>query len=293
MATLIKIDAHGHTLFAKSFNEDKNGTPVVFIHGITASINFWKPIQVPIIRERFLWYSLTLPGHYPATFPTGFQAESLTGNMIIEVVGEAIRKLIGDRSAILVGHSTGGFAAVGIAGCHPDRVAGIISISGFVLGRWNGALGLLQRIASLGPLGPLLFKISLRSLLAHSSIYRLAAGLYAKDRKALYSYPNFKSIFSDVYKDAKKLQADYLFPFFKRLPDINISEILHLVSAETLIIAGESDPIVPLEQPRTISQKVQKAELYLLEGAGHLPMFERAKKYNAVITKWINTHSLR
>lgn len=290
MAAQIELDALGHRLFAKAFNEDKKGTPVVFMHGITASINFWEPIQVPIFRERFRWYSLSLPGHYPATLPPDFQTESLTGKMVIEVLGEAIRKLTGEKPAILAGHSTGGFAAVGIAGRYPDLVAGMISISGFVQGRWKGALGLLQILASLGPLGPWLFRTSFRALLSQHSIYRLAASLYAKDRRALYSYPNFDSIFDAVYRDAQKIRADNIFHYFKRLPEINISNVLHLISVPTLVISGDSDPIVPTNQSCIISDKVQKSELYILKGAGHLPMYERAKEYNAVIKNWVGKH---
>ena len=292
MTAQVGLDVQGHRLFAIPFNIDKGGIPVVFIHGITASINFWKPIQVPLFQDRFRWYSLSLPGHYPATFPSGFQTESLTGDMIIEVLAEAIRKLVGEQPVIVAGHSTGGLAAVGIAGRYPDMVTGVISISGFVQGRWNGALGLLQRIASLGSLGPWFFRMSLSLLAAYRSIYRLAAGLYAKDRKALYSYPDFEAIFDIIHTDAKKLQADYLFPFFKRLPDIDISEIIPLVSKPTLVVAGDCDPIVPPEQSRAIADKVLKAELHFFEGAGHLPMFERAEMYNAVIAKWVDGLSL-
>ena len=287
MEAQIELDVQGHRLFAIPFNEDKGGIPAVFIHGITASINFWEPIQVPVFRERFRWYSLSLPGHYPASFPGGFQSESLTGDMIIEVLAESIRKLVGEKPVIVVGHSTGGFAAMGIAGRYPDLVAGVISISGFVQGRWNGALGLLQRIASLGLLGPWLFRTSWSILVAHHSIYRLAAGLYTKDRRSLYTYPDFEDRFDIVYRDAKRLQADSLFPFFKRLPDIDISDNLPFISVPTLVIAGDSDPIVSPEQSCAIAEKVPKGELHLLEGAGHLPMFERAEKYNAVIEKWI------
>ena len=287
MAEQIELDVQGHRLVAKSFNKNKDSIPVVFIHGITASINFWEPIQIPIFRKRFCWYSLSLPGHYPAIFPGRFQTEAFTSDVIIDVLSEAIRNLVGEQPVIVVGHSTGGFAAVGIAGRNPHMVAGVISISGFAQGRWRGALGLLQKIASLSLIGPCLFRTCLSSLVAHRSIYRFAAGVYAKDRKALYSYPHFENLFDVIYADAKRLQADSLFPFFKRLPDIDISELLPRVSAPTLVIAGDSDPIVPPEQSRKIAEKVLNGELCLLKGGGHLPMFEKSQQYNEVIERWV------
>jgi len=291
MAIPNAFDIQGHKVVALSFNNEKDGIPVIFIHGITASINFWEPIQLPIFREKFCWYSLSLPGHYPATMPDGFEIESFNSDMITEVLSEAIRKLVGDQVVILIGHSTGGFAALDIAACFPEMVAGVISISGFASGKWNGALGLLQKLARFGPLGLFLFKTNLRSLVSKRFIYRMAAGFYVKDKKALYSYPEFESKFDIVYQDAKKLEASSLFPFFKRLPDIDITERLPLISVPTLALAGKCDPIVPPEQSHIIAEKVTKGELYILEGVGHLPMFERPEEYNSVIEGWIKRNT--
>lgn len=287
MPVPIEIDIRGHKIVALSFNEEKDGIPVIFIHGVTASINFWEPIQLPIIKDKVRWYSLSLPGHHPATFPDEFEVGSFNRGMITEVLSDAIRKLVGKEVVILIGYSTGGFAALDIAASLPDMVAGVISISGFSSGKWNGALGLLQKVARSGSLSSLLFKTNLRSLVAKRFIYLMAAGFYVKDKKALYSYPGFEANFDLIYRDAKKLEASSLFPYFNRLPDIDISERLQLISVPTLAVAGECDPIVPPEQSRDIAARVKEGELHILEGVGHLPMFEKPKEYNSVIEKWI------
>jgi pimeloyl-ACP methyl ester carboxylesterase len=287
MAEYRELDIKTHNIVAASFNEGKGGIPFFFIHGITASINFWESIQLSAICERFRWYSLSLPGHYPANSNPELLFQSLNADMLAEVLIESIKKLVGKQPVILVGHSTGAFAALNIAARYPDMVFGVISISGFAHGKWNGALGLLQRMARFGPLGPLLFRISLRTLVTSRFFYRMAAGLYAKDQKALYSYPEFETIFNIIYSDANKLDPNFIFPYFNYLPDIDITQMLPLISAPTLTIAGTLDPIVPPDQSQTIAEKVPNCELNLLEGAGHLPMFERAKEYNTIIEKWI------
>jgi pimeloyl-ACP methyl ester carboxylesterase len=52
-------------------------------------------------------------------------------------------------------------------------------------------------------------------------------------------------------------------------------------------LAGVSDPIVPPEQSHIIAEKVPMGEKVLLEGAGHLPVFERQDEYDRVITDWV------
>jgi pimeloyl-ACP methyl ester carboxylesterase len=138
------IQVDGHKLVGLSFNPDTSGTPIVLIHGITASVSFWTPDQLELFAPRGPCYALSLPGHYPATFPSGYGTDDLTAESMAEVMTAALHQLIGHQSAILVGHSTGGFAALDIAVHHPECVAGVISISGFAQGRWSGMLGFNQ-----------------------------------------------------------------------------------------------------------------------------------------------------
>ena len=101
MNSLKRMDIGGHKIVAKAFNEDKTGIPVIFIHGITATIDFWEPVQVPIIKDHFRWYSLSLPGHYPAQLPNEFHKESLTADMMAQVMTDAVKELVGDQPVIL------------------------------------------------------------------------------------------------------------------------------------------------------------------------------------------------
>lgn len=282
-----EIDIGGHKIVAKVFNEEKTGIPVIFIHGITATIDFWEPVQTPIIKKNYRWYSLSLPGHFPAQLPGEFNKELVTSDMISQVLTDAIKEFVGNQPVILAGHSTGGFAALCIAANNPEITTGVISISGFAHGRWTGALGIFQKLARFGIIGRVLFKINFKILASNSWIYRFGVGLYAKDRKALYSNSDFKTIVDIAYKGTKELDLNSLLPFFNRLPDIDISELLPNITSPTLALAGDSDPIVPPEQSRIIAEGVPKGEKVLLEGAGHLLMFERQREYNRAITNFI------
>ncbi len=111
----------GHKLVALVFNADKRGKtpPIVFIHGIGASVNFWATGQPAMLKDRY-WASLSLPGHMPATFPDGFTSDDIQAAVLAQVMGEAVRRLAGGVPAVLVGHSTGGFMALSIAAHVPE-----------------------------------------------------------------------------------------------------------------------------------------------------------------------------
>jgi len=287
MSTQREVKVNGHKIAAIEFNKEKGGTPVVFIHGTTASINFWESHQLPIFKNNYHWISLSLPGHYPATLPTGFKTDDLTVEMIGNVLIEAICELVGDQPVIWAGHSMGGLVALYIGATYPQKVSGIISISGLARGKASGTLGLLQIFARAGFVGRGIFKSDIKILQSSRFIYRIAAGFYTYDRKALYSYPKFDSILDIVYNDLKKVDPDSLLHYFNRQPDIDISKKLPEIKAPTLVLAGDHDPIIPADQPHLIAQKNSNSTKVILEGSGHLPMFERPKEYERAITDWI------
>jgi pimeloyl-ACP methyl ester carboxylesterase len=272
---------------ALPFNEEKTNTPVIFIHGIIASIRFWELAQPPILADELCWYSLSLPGHFPATFPSGFRREDLTADMIAEVLTDAIQELIGDRPVILAGHSTGGFAALAIAGRTPGLAKSVISISGFAQGQWTGALGMLQWLARHGVIGQMLFKLNLKTLTMNPTVLRTSLGLYAADRQALSSWPLLVQSVESSFPYAKELDANAMIAYFNRLPDLDIATLLPRIAAPTLVLAGDRDPIVPPAQAKLIAERVPNSELVLLEGAGHLVTGERPSEYHRVMTDWL------
>jgi len=54
-----------------------------------------------------------------------------------------------------------------------------------------------------------------------------------------------------------------------------------------LVLTGESDPIVPLAQPHLIAERVPRAELVVIKGAGHCVFAERTSDYERAIDTWL------
>lgn len=280
----LKIE--GHKIVALGFNEDKPGTPVIFIHGIGSSIQFWAGAQTPIIEDQFRWYSLSLPGHYPAVLPADFQREDLTPETIARVLARAIRELVGDTPAMLVGHSTGGFAALAIAALYPEQVCSVICVGGFAQGTWNGILRPYQMEARMGKVGDAMFKMGFGSLKLSSAMFRQIGSLYAHDRKAYFAFPTLDESMKRLFGDFQKLDLDAMLYYFGQMPDIDITKLLPRVRVPTLVIAGDRDGIVPASQASVIASGVPDSTLVLLRGAGHMVMMERSEEYEQLVTEW-------
>jgi pimeloyl-ACP methyl ester carboxylesterase len=211
--------------------------------------------------------------------------------MMASVLGAAIQELVGDQPANLVGHSLGGFSVLNIAARMPELVHSIICISGLAHCQCIGSIGKLQQLARGGAFARLLFRMNLRLPSLSPPIFRTALGQYAADQEALYSWPGLQEGLDGSYPDAKQLDGRAMLQYFSRLPDIDITSLLGQITAPTLVLGGEADPIVPPAQFRLIAEKVPYSRLVLWEGCGHLPQGERSSLYQQAIASWIEEHT--
>jgi pimeloyl-ACP methyl ester carboxylesterase len=279
-----------HKLVARAYNEDKGGTPLIFIHGITSSTSFWESALPPEIKEHYRWYSLPLPGHFPSTMPPRFSEESLTAEMIVRVLSEAVYRLAGKTPAILIGYSTGGYAALHLAAQAPGIIKGVVSVCGFVQGKWTGALGMNQKIAAIPMIGDPIFRGAYWLMGRNKTAWGWGWRIYTPDAQTMFRNPVFQPAVDGGHEDFKQLDFGIMAMYFRRFPHIDISTVLPQIRVPMLVIAGEKDPIVPPAQAHLIAQQVQGSELKVIAGAGHVPMFDRGEEFNRVLVEWLSKH---
>jgi len=286
LPTIHQFHIEGHRLTALALNPGAAGEPIMLLHGVNLSAQFWQIDEV-FIRHGPC-YALSLPGHYPAAFPPSFRASSLTAELIAQLLTAAIRELVGDRPVTLAGISTGGFAALDIAAHVPAVARRVVSISGFAQGRWIGPLGISQRLARFGPIGRALCKALFRYTGRSRASYRDEIWPnYVVDKAALYAYPQFETLIDNLYPNYQRLDLDQLMHYYVAMPDIDISDLLLRITAPTLVLAGDRDNTVPPAQARLIAARVPNAELSVIEGASHLLFAEKPDEYQHVVGEWL------
>jgi len=70
---------------------------------------------------------------------------------------------------------------------------------------------------------------------------------------------------------------------YERLPELNVP---------TLVIAGDADKLVPVENSRLIASRIPNAELVILEKMGHGFNIEAADTVNDTLLRFLKRHSL-
>jgi pimeloyl-ACP methyl ester carboxylesterase len=288
-----EIEVEGHRMAAVLAHPGDSDVPVFFLHGIGGSVRFWTPELTAPFYDTGPCYSLSLPGHFPAVFRKGFPAECLTAELIARLVSNTIRKTVGNRKALLVGHSTGGFAALCTAIYHPEVVEGVISIAGFAQGQWAGVLGFCQWLVRQGAFGRSIFKTVYHIGGLHPSIFRMYWQGYVNDHRSLLKSPDFKMVADAMLPYFQKLDMEAMVSYFTVMPHTDITSCLPEISVPTCLIVGDEDPIVPPKQSSIIAETVTGAELFLIKGSGHLPFFERTVEYKRAIEAWLTTFQSR
>ncbi|MBF0237160.1 MAG: alpha/beta hydrolase [SAR324 cluster bacterium] len=289
------VESEGHRLGYLAVNEHLlshgNQPIIVFIHGVLASINFWRDCVPPSFKEDRVWYSLSLPAHHPSTVPQDFKPEQVNDQWFFNLMNGALKELLGDKKAIIVGHSTGGFSAINLAIHQAPNVMGIISVAGFHSGKWGGAEGLLVKLAGLGKWAKSLFVANLTLSRTSSLMQRLFSNSLAHDQKAYGSNPLSRRMLDNIKPNVSQQNYSDLFPLFNGISRLEIADQLGEISMPCYIFAGTHDPIVPPKQSLLLSGKIPGATTVVFHNVGHMPFIEDTDNYFSALEEAVtNIH---
>lgn len=241
------------------------GNPILLVHGLGGSIESWINNINPISTEQLRVIVLDLPGfgfsdkpkiNYSISFYTTFVAKFLNSLKICSSVS-------------IVGCSLGGHIAAEVALNHPDLVSKLVLIS---------------------PAGAL--PVSFRGTPAlRNYVNVLKAETLQEVKKALSSIDN-ESI-GDTY--VQEFYRKLLMPGAKEafMSALNgstyaprLSRRLHRIKAETLLIWGKNDRIIPVRFIEPFI-KMENCRIILLEKCGHIPFINRPELFNKIVTDFV------
>jgi pimeloyl-ACP methyl ester carboxylesterase len=62
---------------------------------------------------------------------------------------------------------------------------------------------------------------------------------------------------------------------------------LHRLTTETLVISGDDDPLIPIDNPQYLASRIPNAKLEIVENAGHLMLCDDAEHLARLIRRFI------
>ena len=227
--------------------DDPAAPPILLIHGAGGSHLYWPPH----IRRLngFKVIAIDLPGH-------GKSAG--IGRQSIEDYVEAVIDFMDELdipSAVIVGHSMGSAIALQMTLDAPDRVQGLVMVSGGSRLRVNPSI--MENAAD-----PATFPLAVKTI----NEWSFGSDTDARLRELAIS------------RMEKETRPTVLHGDFVACNDFNAEERLNEVKKPTLFICGTNDKMTPLKYSQALHETIKKSTLVEIEGAGHMVMIERSQE---------------
>ena len=260
-------------------------------HGITAVNRFW---FWDILWPHGAVWLAGLPGHGRLAPRPSRQFWRWTPEHLIEAGLGTLRALSADRPATLIGHSTGGMIALGIAQRAPELVSRLILIAPVVWSDLTGIVGFWQRFAGHPRLLQAVIGASLGAGRLSYRAFVLSLAAFIADRRGFYANPHTGLALRAGYAAMRGTQLAAVAGTVRVLRQADLRPFVERgpTAVPTLIIHGERDPIVPIAQSRWLAGALPNAELAALPGTGHIPYGEREAATNQIVQAWLERHPL-
>jgi pimeloyl-ACP methyl ester carboxylesterase len=160
-------------------------------------------------------------------------------------------RAVGLRCADLVGHSMGGYICVQLAARHPDAVVRLALVDPAGIPSGRGLIGTA---------------LPLVEALAHTT-------------------PAF---YPTLVLDGMRAGPTTVLRAASEILRGDVRALLHRVRAPTLLIWGRHDTLVPATNGVLLREALPDARLLVLDGAGHVAMFDRPHAFNSALLRFLH-----
>lgn len=272
MSTVTTKD--GTSIFYKDWG---TGQPVVFSHGWPLDADAWDAQMLFLVQKGFRVIAHDRRGHGRSGQPSKGNDMDTYADDLATVI-----ETLGLQGAALVGHSTGGGEVAHYIGRHgTKRVSKAVLI---------GAVPPLMLKTETNPNGlPIAVFDGIRAGVAanRSQFYRdLALPFYGFNR------PNAKvsqGVIDEFWRQGMLGSIQGQYECIKQFSEVDYTEDLKKIDVPTLILHGDDDQIVPIDDSGRLSAKIVKqATLKVYPGAAHGMCTVNADQVNADLLAFLS-----
>jgi pimeloyl-ACP methyl ester carboxylesterase len=256
------------------YETNGNGPPLVLIPGFASGAWIWFS-QIEELTRNFQVITFDPRGVSNSRFePT--EAPVVTIELIAEDICHILDEL-GLQKAHILGASFGGFVAQQFALDHADRIDKLIL-----------ACTSFGGINHVPPKPEILMS------------FAATDSLNSSERIRKYIQPAFNDEFRENNKETVervcRLREQNIVPetvYFQQLHSATTFNKEHRVAnikAETLIITGIDDRIVPMQNSVNLAKLIPNSKLEIIKGGSHLFFIEQAERFNEIVKKFVLGH---
>lgn len=257
----------------------ERGKIVILLHGGGASVEFWL-YNLTALAQSHRVFAVDMLGSgrsdkSSVSYSLTYQAQFVKNFMDICCI----------RRASLIGNSIGGGVALQFALMFPEKVEKLVLVNSFGLGK---RIDLFSRLGAL----PLIDKLSwlLRPTrksvaLALKPVVYDSSVITDEWFERIYQLAVLPGALNALIKLARTNLNVFGVRFEVFSPIINQ---LSNITAPTLVIWGQQDPVLPVAHAYIAAQGLANARLHIFERCGHFPQIEHSEEFNQLVLEFLD-----
>jgi len=252
--------------------------PLLLLHGRGCSGALFAPILAQLAAQREV-IALDLPGWGLSDKPpfTGHSGRDALAVWVAGVIG--FLDAVGLRQVDLLGHSLGGFTALGVALDHPHRVRRLMLVDSGGLGRDAPSDVRLYFWLKPERLHRWFGRRFLRYVLKQDAPSR-----------PISSGPFFDMMYALTTQSAVIPSGARAFDHWVNLFGVHIDLLNRLgeLQTPTLLLWGERDRVTRYHDALIAARHLPRGRLVAFSGCGHMPFVERPDDFARVLLVWLD-----
>lgn len=264
------VATNGINLYVEEAGAENGGTPVVLITGLGYDEKFWSlSVAADLARTR----RVIMPSNRGAGRSDKPPGPYSTAQMAADVAG--VLDALNIETAVVVGHSLGGFIAQELTLAHPGRVEKLV-LAGTSFGGPNSvpptpeALAVFFLDRTMDPME--LIRRGLATAVSPTFLETQPERL-----QALIEYRLTVPVPPEAFQSQLLAGASHL-----------SEDRVAAVACPTLVLAGERDLVVPPGNVELLKAKLPHAESVVIADAGHLFPIEKPSETAAALLAFIS-----
>ena len=241
---------------------DVNGTPVIFLHGITDSWHSFE-LVLPELPQFMHAFAISQRGHGDSERPeSGYTMKDFSNDIAAFIQEFKLGK------AILVGHSMSGLIVQQFALDHPELVKAIVIIDSAP--SFKNAPGMPEFVKQVGqltdPIDPVFADEFQKSTLAN---------------------PIDPAYYNTVVNEGLKVPARVWIAAFDGIMRADYVKRLKHINVPVLILWGDKDNFCLREDQDVFVRGIKQSQFIIYQGTGHALHWEQPRQFAADLTDFV------
>ncbi len=251
------------------YHVEGEGPPLLMIIGAGGNAGSWGESFLELLRPHFQTIRFSHGGTGASDSPSG----EVTMRTMADDAAGLLRQLGIERAHVL-GLSMGGYVALELALNYREIIIGLV-LGGADCGVVHSVPQTAETIARIGQLAALPEEQRMRQF-----CLLLVTPRFGEEAKAFMEEITETILSTSMETLGRQTMAIQSFDCYDRLPEIK---------AQTLIIHGEEDIIVPPKNAAILQDRITGSTAHIMPGVGHVFLWEEPKKSADAIVKFLSS----